>query len=176
MINRVRFANPALGQLNRKMDISLSPFGPDAERDGQTGSSLLILHSQAESGTYSRDFSRLTRRCPFIISLYAIWSVPSLSGHAIAYRGHSLPRVRRHKVSCPQGSFSNGCYICISFPTPTNGLKPRLDNNSWKRVTFFVGERRFPLSRQGTTPGPQESPSDKHTVDNVPSRGSNGVV
>ena len=35
---------------------------------------------------------------------YAIGSVPSLSGHAIAYRWRSLPRVRRHRVSKPQGS------------------------------------------------------------------------
>ena len=36
---------------------------------------------------------------------YAIGSVPSLSGHAIAYRWRSLPRVRRHRASKPQGSF-----------------------------------------------------------------------
>ena len=36
--------------------------------------------------------------------LYAIGSVPSLSGHAIAYRWRSLPRVRRHGASKPQGS------------------------------------------------------------------------
>ena len=30
---------------------------------------------------------------------YAIGSVPSLSGHAIAYRWRSLPRVRRHRAS-----------------------------------------------------------------------------
>ena len=35
---------------------------------------------------------------------YAIGSVPSLSGHAIAYRWLSLPRVRRHRASKPQGS------------------------------------------------------------------------
>ena len=35
---------------------------------------------------------------------YAIGSVPSLSGHAVAYRWRSLPRVRRHRVSKPQGS------------------------------------------------------------------------
>ena len=29
---------------------------------------------------------------------YAIESVPSSSGHAIAYRWHSLPRVRRHRA------------------------------------------------------------------------------
>ena len=36
--------------------------------------------------------------------LYAIGSVLSLSGHAIAYRWRSLPRVRRHRASKPQGS------------------------------------------------------------------------
>ena len=35
---------------------------------------------------------------------YAIGSVPSLSGHAIAYRWRSLPRVRRQRASKPQGS------------------------------------------------------------------------
>ena len=35
---------------------------------------------------------------------YAIESVPSLSGHAVAYRWRSLPRVRRHRASKPQGS------------------------------------------------------------------------
>ena len=35
---------------------------------------------------------------------YAIASVPSLSGHAIAYRWRSLPRVHRHRASKPQGS------------------------------------------------------------------------
>ena len=35
---------------------------------------------------------------------YAIGSVPSLSGHAFAYRWRSLPRVHRHRASKPQGS------------------------------------------------------------------------
>ena len=35
---------------------------------------------------------------------YAIGLVPSLSGHAVAYRWRSLPRVRRHRASKPQGS------------------------------------------------------------------------
>ena len=35
---------------------------------------------------------------------YAIGSVPSLSGHAVAYRWRSLPRVRRHRASKPPGS------------------------------------------------------------------------
>ena len=62
------------------------------------------LHIQAESGAYSRDSSRLPRRRPFMKPPYAIGSVPSLSGHAIAYRWRSLPRARRHRASTPQGS------------------------------------------------------------------------
>ena len=48
----------------------------------------------------------------YIIPPYDIGSVPSLSGHVIAYRWRSLPRVRRHRTSSPQGSSSNGCCLC----------------------------------------------------------------
>ena len=63
------------------------------------------LHTQAESGAYLRDSSRVPRRRPFMKPPYATGSVPSLSGHAIAYRWRSLHRVRRHRASKPQGSF-----------------------------------------------------------------------
>ena len=63
------------------------------------------LHTQAESGAYLRDCSRVPRRRPFMKPPYATGSVPSLSGHAIAYRWCSLPRVREHRASKPQGSF-----------------------------------------------------------------------
>ena len=63
------------------------------------------LHTQAESGAYLRDSSRVPRRRPFMKPPYAIGSVPSLSGYyAVAYRWRSLPRVRRHGASKPQGS------------------------------------------------------------------------
>ena len=62
------------------------------------------LHTQVESGAYLRDSSRVPRRRPFMKPPYAIGSVPSLSGHAIAYRWRSLPRVRRRRASKPQGS------------------------------------------------------------------------
>ena len=71
----------------------------------QSRVSLLIsILSQAESGAYLRDSSRVPPRRPFMKPPYAIGSVPSLSGHAIAYRWRSLPRVRRHRASKPQGS------------------------------------------------------------------------
>ena len=62
------------------------------------------LHTQAESGAYLRNSSRVPRRRPFMKPPNAIGSVPSLSGHAIAYRWRSLPRVRRHRASKSQGS------------------------------------------------------------------------
>ena len=106
-----KVANPACGQLNRKMNISLSAFAPEnlVSRD-RFGSPVprqpAYLHTQAESGAYLRNSSGVPRRRPFI-SLkppYAIGPVPSLSGHAIAYRWRSLPRARRRRASKPQGS------------------------------------------------------------------------
>ena len=62
------------------------------------------LHTQSEPGAYLRDSSRVPRWRPFRKPPYAIGLVPSLSGHAIAYRWRSLPRVRQHRASKPQGS------------------------------------------------------------------------
>ena len=95
-----------------KKNISLSAFTPEnlVSRD-RFGSPVprqrAHLHTQAESGAYLRDSSRVPRGRPFIYfkTPYAIGSVPGLSGHAIAYRWHSLPRVRRHRASKPQGSY-----------------------------------------------------------------------
>ena len=91
------------------MNIPLSPCVPEnlVSRDGfsrPVPRQPAHLHTQAESGAYLRDSSRLPRRRPFMKPPYAIGSVPSLSGHAIAYRWRSLPRVRRHRASKPQGS------------------------------------------------------------------------
>ena len=104
-----KVANPARGQLNREISIPLSPCVPDnlVSRDGfsrPVPRQPAHLHPHAESGAYLRDFSRVPRRRPFMKPPYAIGSVPSLSGHAIAYRWRSLPRVRRHRASKPQGS------------------------------------------------------------------------
>ena len=66
-----KVASPARGQLNRKMNISLPAFMPEnlVSRDG-FGSPILRqpahLHTQAESGAYLQDSSRVPRRRPFI--------------------------------------------------------------------------------------------------------------
>ena len=106
-----KVANPARGQLNRENNIPLSPCVPAnlVSRDGfsrPVPRQPAHLQTQAESGAYLRDSSRVPRRNPFINLKppYAIGSVPSLSGHAFAYRWRSLPRVRRHRASKPQGS------------------------------------------------------------------------
>ena len=90
------------------MNIPLSAFVPEnlVSRDGFSNlvpRQPAHLHTQAESGAYSRDSSRVPQRRYFKPS-YAIGSVLSLSGHAIAYRWRSLPRVRRHRASEPQVS------------------------------------------------------------------------
>ena len=94
------------------MNIPLSPYAPEnlVSRDGFSRPAPrqpARLHTQAESGAYLRDSSRVPRRRPFIYfkPLYAIGSVPSLSGHAIAYRWRLLSRVRWYRASKPQGSY-----------------------------------------------------------------------
>ena len=67
--------------------------------------SLLISILRLNLVLILRDSSRVPRRRrSFMKPPYAIGSVPSLSVHAIAYRWRSLPRVRRHRASKPQGS------------------------------------------------------------------------
>ena len=105
-----KVANPARGQLNRENNIPLSPCVPEnlVSRDGfsrPVPRQPAHLHTQAESGAYLRDSSRVPPRRPFMKLPYAIGSVPSLSGHAIiAYRWRPLPRVLRHRASKPQDS------------------------------------------------------------------------
>ena len=106
-----KVANPARGQLNRENEHSPVPV-----RAWEFGLARRVQPSRPASACSSpylswiwcllfRDSSRVPRRRPFIKPPYAIGSVPSLSGHAIiAYRWRSLPRVRRHRASKPQGS------------------------------------------------------------------------
>ena len=64
------------------------------------------LHTQAEYGAYMTVFLPISATASIYLLKppYAMGSVPSLSGHAIAYQWRSLPRVRRHRARKPQGS------------------------------------------------------------------------
>ena len=110
-INRVRLPILLVVSGTGKMNFFLFAFAPEKlgsrERFGShVPRQPAHLHTQAEFGAYVRDSSRVPRRRPFIYLKppYAIGSVPSLSGRAIAYQWRSLPRVRRHRASKPQGS------------------------------------------------------------------------
>ena len=111
-INRVRLPILFVVSWTGKINISLSLFAPEnlVSRD-RFGSPVprqpAHLHTQAAPGSHLRDSFRVPRRRLFIYikPSYAIGSVPSSSGHAVAYRWRSLPKVRRRRSSKPQGSF-----------------------------------------------------------------------
>ena len=72
-----KVANPARGQLNKENSIPLSPCVPKnlVSRDGfsrPVPRQPAHLHTQAESGAYLRDSSRVPRRRPFMKPPYAI--------------------------------------------------------------------------------------------------------
>ena len=73
--------------------------------------SLVILHTQTESGAYSRDFSRFPRWRPFLYTVNRHRVNSEFISHATAYRWRSLPRHRQHRTSSPQVSSSNRCCL-----------------------------------------------------------------
>ena len=76
--------------------------------------SLLILHTEAESGASSCDSSR------FLRGGFHLFMPPYVMPHKLfVYRRRSLPRVRRRRASSTQdGSSNNGC-CCLSLQVVT---------------------------------------------------------
>ena len=81
----------------------------------------------------------------------AVGSVPSLSGHAVAYRWHSLPRVRRHRATSTQSSSSYGCclgeahrytvlYTNINHHVGTPQQKQGIISQTRSRSTLFLDQ------------------------------------
>ena len=110
-INRLRLPVLHVVSSTGKMDSPLSPCVPENlvsrdECNRPVPRQAAHLYTQAESDAYFQDSFRVPRRRPFIYLKppYAIESVQSLSGHAIAYRWRSLARIRRHRASKSQGS------------------------------------------------------------------------
>ena len=116
-----KVANPVYGQLNRgKFSCPRSRVRIWFRVTGLAVPSLvslLILYTNAESGAYEYGIPPEFRGGVhiFLPAPHTIGSVPSLSGHVIAYRLRSLPRVHWHRASSPQGSSSNGCCLCITM-------------------------------------------------------------
>ena len=112
-----KVASPARGQLNRENNISLSAFAPEnlVSRDGfgrPVPHQPAHLHTQAESGAYLRDSSRVPRRRPFI---YLNRHTPL--GQSRVYR---FTQLRTDGVHCRESSGigsvnlevdSNGCCL-----------------------------------------------------------------
>ena len=119
-------ADPARGQLNRENE-----YFPIRVRAREFGLARRVRQSRPAS-TCASPYSSgiwclLTGFLPSSAAAsiylfkprYIIRSVPSLSGHAIAYRWRSLPRVRRHRASIPQGALAGHhgrINMCLSFP------------------------------------------------------------
>ena len=107
-----KVTNPARGQLNRENEYGVFPCPRSCLRiwSRETGSAVpsRVLISMLRLNLV------LTYGIPpefrggvhffFFKPPYAIGSVPSLSGHAIAYRWRPLPRVRRDWAGKPKGS------------------------------------------------------------------------
>ena len=127
-------ANPARGQLS-KFFLS-HPRSRLRIWSHETGSavpsrvSLLIFHTQAESGAYSQDSSCFPRRRPLFDTANRHRASPEfIRSRNCVSRWRSVPRVRRHRASSPRDSSSNGCYLFrfqhgsinvhLSFLTPT---------------------------------------------------------
>ena len=124
-----KVANPARVQLNRENEYSPVPVPENLVSRDRFSRPVphqpAHLHTQAESGAYLRDSSRVPRRRPFIYMKppYGIGSVPSSSGHATAYRWCSLPIFRRHRASKPQTDAALAGHhgpikMRLSFPHP----------------------------------------------------------
>ena len=111
----------------QKSNVCLSAFAPEnlvSPRDGfgrpvprpACSFSILRLNLVLTHGI-PPDFRRGVH---FFIPPTATESVPSLSGHAIAYRWRVLHKVRRRRTSSPQRSSSNEC--CLFSCPPMDQL------------------------------------------------------
>ena len=117
-----KVANPARGQLNRENNIPLSPCVPEnlVSRDGFSRPAPrqpAHLHTQAESGAYLRDSSRVPRRRPYETAIRP-------SGQSRVYR---VTQLRTDGVHCRESAGTgpvnlkvvpNGC--CLGRSPWTN--------------------------------------------------------
>ena len=117
--------------------ISLSPFAPEnlVSRDGlafPSRVSLLILHTQAETGAYSRHSSRFLWWHPFIYTAKRYRASPDFTGSR-----NCVKMAFTAESPSPQGQWPsrqlklpvlplhhNGPFdVRLSFPTPNIGMK-----------------------------------------------------
>ena len=114
------FANPVHGQLNKEKfpwpRLRLRIWFRETDLAVPSRVSLLILHTQAESGAYSRNSSRCPRRRPYIFTTTHHRVSPEFIGSRscvpMAFTAESPLAQGQYS---PKGSSSNGCRLCITM-------------------------------------------------------------
>ena len=143
------------------MDIPLSPCVPEnlVSREGfsrPVPRQPAHLHTQAESGAYLRDSSRVPRRRPFMKPPYAIGSVPSFIGsrncvpdgvHCRESAGTGPVYLKAVPNECCLGRSPWTNLYSPLFPTPTIGMM------RVSRSTSFFLLRSFALILPGKIVG-----------------------
>ena len=96
------------------------------------------LQTQAESGAYLRDSSRVPRRRPFIyLKLpYAIGSVPSLSGQSRVYR---VTQLRTDGVHCRESAGTGPVNLKVVPNECCLGRSPWTTTNMLLFLTLTIG-------------------------------------
>ena len=110
-------ANPVYGQLNRETfscsRSRLRIWFRETDLAVPSRVSLLILHTQAESGAYSRDWSDVHGGVHILLPRHTIGSfIGSRNCVPIAFTAESPLAQGQYS---PQGSSSNGCRLCITM-------------------------------------------------------------
>ena len=132
-----KVANPARGRLNRENEdrSHLRIWSRETGSAVPSRVSLLILHTQVESGAYLRDSSRVLRRRLFIYlnrhtpsGQSRVYQVAQLRTDGVHCRGHAGAGPAVIKVVRVTGAAFSGFtmeqFLCAShFPTPTFGMK-----------------------------------------------------
>ena len=91
---------------------------------------------------------------------YAIVPGPSISGHAIAYRWRSLPRVRQHRAGKPQGSSERMLHWRVTMEYDQLICAPLSHTHCW----YEVGMLRVPAVtiKHHSTNGTIQNSSNSH--------------
>ena len=156
-----KVANPARGQLNKEYFFP-RPYSRLRIWSRETGSavpsraSLIIFHTQAESGAYSRDSSRFPRRRPFIMYLNRN-NTPS--GQSRVYRQLMASTSRARSL---RNLLVSGNECGRVFPAGVGPGSPSRDAANWLPSRFSLSvetRRRYGWLRMMVFPGAHLFPS-----------------
>ena len=133
------------------MNIFLSPLAPDVSVSRDTASAYLFSTLRLNLVLPGGVPPTFHGGVHLFMPPTTIEPVPSLSGHANAYRWRLLPRVRRRRASSPQGNSSKGCCLFRYHHGPTNVFLffPTPTIYYWYVANMFEGKAHFRSGRVG---------------------------